>query len=107
MGKSTTALVGLANLESELFGTSSTAYLREHQETVLQAIREAFAWLESQVLLVPAVGTNVRGGWRVLNRRGGRFTSDQEWQNHNKESLVPQALQHPRRSGRLLTPLPS
>ena len=44
------------NFESEIYGSYHSIYPREKQNEVLAAIRVAFAWLESQVLIVSAGG---------------------------------------------------
>src|SRR5438128_618629 len=62
----------LGNYESEVFGRDPV-YPRDRQEAVLQAVREAFVWLEAQVLLAP--DANGQHGWRVLSRRGRRLAA--------------------------------
>jgi hypothetical protein len=37
------------------------------------AVGEAWAWLERELLLIPATGINGSNGWRVLSRRGQAF----------------------------------
>ena len=59
-------MIHLNNFNNTLFQPRRATYPREHQTGVLQAVGEAFAWLESQVLIVPAEGTNGPAGWRVL-----------------------------------------
>jgi uncharacterized protein (TIGR02391 family) len=83
-----------SNYESELFGSSNLAYPRTHQDKVLFAIREAFAWLEGQALIIPADSMNGRNGWRVIGRRGRRLTTPTEWEAYRKASLLPKQLLH-------------
>ncbi len=84
----------VANFRSELYSTHEPAYPRDTQETVLRAITEAFAWLESQVLIVPADSTNGANGWRILSRRGERLAAPKDWQAYRKASLLPKELLH-------------
>ncbi len=87
------------NYEGDLFpGHSSavTAYPREQQETVLWAVREAFAWPNGQALIVPDRGTNGQNGWRVIGRRGKRLLKPGGWEEYRSASLLPKQLLHPR-----------
>src|ERR1700728_2789590 len=63
----------LGNLESELWQPSSNPnqprYPFDKREVIGLVLREAWAWLEAQGLLIPAEGANGEGGWRVLSRR--------------------------------------
>jgi hypothetical protein len=83
------------NFESELFGMSNASYPRERQEDVLEAIREAFAWLEGQALLVMPDPSNARGGWKRIGRRGRRLLSEAGTTEYKAASLLPQKMLHP------------
>ena len=87
--------ITLINYESELFG-HSPAYRREQQANVMTAIREAFAWLESQALIVSPDSRNGQNGWRVASRRGQRLVRVPDWAAYRKASLLPKALLNPR-----------
>jgi uncharacterized protein (TIGR02391 family) len=86
----------LSNFSSALFSHHHIAYPREHQVGVLQAVGEALAWLESQVLIVPDEGTNGQNGWRVLSRRGRRLAIPENLEAYRQASLLPKKLLHPR-----------
>lgn len=49
---------------------------------VERAVVEAWCWLESQALLVPASRFNGGDGWRVLSRRAARFTAVADFPPH-------------------------
>src|SRR5262249_47896308 len=60
------------SFESELFSMTYAAYPRERQEEVLEAVREAFSWLDGQALII-AGGSNPRSNWMRISRRGRRL----------------------------------
>lgn len=84
----------LLNYEGELFGAAGTAYPRQHKDTVMEAIREAFAWLEGQALIVWQDGHNGPHGWRKAGRRGMRLASAIAWADYRNASLLPKRLLH-------------
>jgi uncharacterized protein (TIGR02391 family) len=92
---SNNGMISPGNYESELFSMSSAAYPRERQQEVLDAIREAFAWLEGQALLIPADSQN-RSAWRKIGRRGRRLLSEARLAEYKAASLLPRQLLHPR-----------
>jgi uncharacterized protein (TIGR02391 family) len=59
-------------------------------------VEEAWAWLESQGLLIPAGDTNGRNGWRVLSRRSKRFQNDQEFAQYAVSRMFPKNALHPK-----------
>jgi uncharacterized protein (TIGR02391 family) len=89
-------MISLSHLESELFPPFNPAYPRETQEGVLQAIREAFAWLEGQALLIWPDTMNGQHGWRKIGRRGHRLVTEKGWQDYKQASLLPKDLLHSR-----------
>lgn len=80
------------NFEGELYQLSSSAYPPEGQTEVLAAIREAFAWLEGQALLVGADPSNARNGWRVIGRRGRRLLTEEGAADFRAAQLLPRRL---------------
>jgi uncharacterized protein (TIGR02391 family) len=60
----------------------------------MTAIREAFAWLESQALIVWPDSNNGRNGWRIASRRAQRLVRPPDWEAYRKASLLPKALLH-------------
>jgi uncharacterized protein (TIGR02391 family) len=87
-------MIHAGNFESELFQLSSSQYPFERQPEVLAAVREAFAWLESQVLLVAADPMNARNGFRQISRRGRRLLTTAGQADYRAASLLPRALLH-------------
>ena len=88
-------LIHAGNFESELFGMSNSAYPRARQEEVLEAVREAFTWLDGQALLIMADPTNARSGWRKVGRRGRRLLSEAGTVEYKAASMLPQKMLHP------------
>ena len=79
----------LSNLENELWEGShlhnqEPLYPAMHRGQISLALREAWAWLEAQGLLIPEDGNNGRNGWRVLSRRARRFESQAEFANEHR-----------------------
>src|SRR5262245_8979127 len=68
--------------------------LASDRKRVLQAVREAFAWLEGQALLVRADARN--SAWRRINRRGERLVSEAGAADYKAASLLPRKVLHPR-----------
>ena len=88
-------MIHAGNYESELFQLSYAAYPRERQAEVLAAVREAFAWLEGQALLVGADPDNARNGWRRIGRRGQRLLSETGTEEYKAASMLPRQMLHP------------
>lgn len=84
---------------SEAFGTVGSvtpAYPRNRQGEIHLALAEAWAWLESQGLLVPAEDTNGTNGWRHLSRRARRIESAADFANFRFARLLPKEILHSR-----------
>lgn len=62
---------------------------------VLVAIREAWAWLEGQGLLIPAEGQNGDNGWRQLARRAGNIATPEGLADFQAARALPRHLLHP------------
>jgi len=85
----------LINYEAELFG-HRPAYPRERSKEVMQAISEAWAWLEGQALIVWPDVHNGQHGWRMASRRGRRVAQPADWTAYRQASLLPKQVLHPR-----------
>ena len=72
------------------------SYPSEKHGLIDQAMREAFAWLEAQGLLIPASGTNGKNGWRVLSRRAQQFEDESAFANYKQGKMLPRELLHSR-----------
>lgn len=94
--KDNNGMIHPGNFESELFRFDETAYPREDQDVVLEAVRESFAWLEGQALLVAPDPMNAQGGWRRIGRRGRRLATEQGAADYKQAALLPKQLLHPR-----------
>lgn len=74
---------------------SGHEYPRERQDEITQALIEAWAWLEAQGLIVPAVGMNGNNGWRVLSRRARSFENEEQFKSYAIARTLPQEALHP------------
>jgi hypothetical protein len=95
----TNGMMHPGNFETELFPSSDiapTAYPRERRNEVLEAVREAFAWLDGQALLIAADPTNARHGWKRIGRRARRLVSQAGSDEYKAASLLPRNVLHPR-----------
>lgn len=77
-------------------GSATPSYPRNRQQEVHLALAEAWAWLESQGLLVPAEGTNGTNGWRHLSRRARKIESAADFANFRFARLLPKEILHSR-----------
>lgn len=87
------------NMLSEVLGpigSATPSYPRNRQQEVHLALAGAWAWLESQGLLVPAEGTNGTNGWRHLSRRARKLESVADFANFRFARLLPKEILHPR-----------
>lgn len=67
------------NFENDLrAGSENEMYPHQRRAEVGQALREAFAWLTAQGLIVPAPYQS-DGSWKVLSRRARSFTTEPDF----------------------------
>ena len=66
-------------------------YPPEARDEIALAVAEAFAWLESQALLVPKPGSS---GWSVLSRRARRFESREDFRQFQLARRLNRDLLH-------------
>lgn len=71
-------------------GGPASSYPRDVQEPVNEALREAFAWLVREGLLVPK-----RDGWYVISRRGQKMAKRADVDAYRHGNLLPRAQLHP------------
>jgi uncharacterized protein (TIGR02391 family) len=88
-------------LNAELWPSSTvpgqqTPYPRDRQEAIDLALREAWAWLQAQGLIVPAGDPSGRHGWLCLSRRARRFESEAEFARYAVARMLPKDALHPR-----------
>lgn len=65
------------------------------EEEVSLALREAWHWLEINMLILPASGTNGTNGWRQLSRRGLRVLEAKGFSEYRRAAAFPKELLHP------------
>ena len=80
--------------EVNLFDQSPPMYPRERRDEVVEAVREAFAWLDGQALLIEAEPSNPQG-WRKISRRGRRLLSQAGAEEYKAAALLPRKMLHP------------
>jgi len=59
------------------------------------AVREAWQWLEAQILLTWPDNTNGRNGWRVPSRRGREIVSEEAAVQYLRAAELPRDTLHP------------
>ena len=60
----------------------------------MNAVAEAWGYLESQGLIVPEPDNNAPG-WRIISRRGRSLRTDSDFQTYKHARLLPKDLLHP------------
>lgn len=85
--------------QEALFGGLSpgpAAYPKAQAYAITRAAREAFRWLELNLLIMPAEDTNGRNGWRILTRRGEALAEDEaSFRSYVTGLAFPKAMLHP------------
>lgn len=69
-------------------------YPDSHRQSVLQALMEAWVWLEREGLIIPRPGS--QGEWVVISRRGRQLRNADGVEAYRKANLLPRMLLHPR-----------
>ena len=70
-------------------------YDRQQEPQVQLALMEALQWLEINLFLLPAPGTNGMNGFRVLGRRGQELLDREHFDTFQKAAAFPKSLLHP------------
>ena len=70
-------------------------YPGNHDAELEVAYSEAWAWLEINMLIVPATGINGNNGWKILSRRGRSISSERQFEEFRAAAAFPKALLHP------------
>lgn len=90
-------LASLGNYQSEPFGNRNNGaptYPDAARDNFFQATAEAWSWLESQGLIVPAPGMNGQNGFRVLSRRAERIEDAQGMNDFTAARRLPKETLH-------------
>ena len=69
-------------------------YPTEHQDALLQALMEAWVWLEREGLLAPKAGS--QGEWVVISRRGRQLRTRDQVHSYRRANRLPRHQLHPR-----------
>ena len=68
----------------------------------MQALMEAWVWLEREGLLVPKVGA--QGEWVVISRRGQQLRTRDQVNSYRRANRLPRQLLHPRIAQKVWAP---
>ena len=69
-------------------------YPQDQREELMQALMEAWVWLEREGLLVPKVGA--QGEWVVISRRGQQLRTRDQVHFYRRANWLPRQLLHPK-----------
>jgi uncharacterized protein (TIGR02391 family) len=81
-------------LDSYNFGHE--IYPRGQINSIGLALREAFAWLRAQGLIISASGANGQNGLCILSRRARKFQNEREFASYSAARRLPKDALHPR-----------
>ncbi len=83
-------------LNSHNFSLSDTvrSYPREKRKAILEALMEAWIWLEREGLIAPKPGS-FNEGWIFITRRGRKIADRAGLKNYQHSNLLPKYLLHP------------
>lgn len=87
-------VVSLGLVEKALFDPSDGNYPQQSRSDVCAALREAFAWLDAQVLLVWPDEINGANGYRILSRKGVQLSEPRAWENYTRAGSLPRKILH-------------
>jgi uncharacterized protein (TIGR02391 family) len=82
-------------LYSQSAGMPGYPFHQQRHDDIEVAIAEAWAWLEVNLLVVPAPGRNGANGNRVLSRRGKALLENGKFDEFRHAVGFPKALLHP------------
>lgn len=68
-------------------------YPERNRQAVLQALMEAWVWLEREGLIIPRPGS--QGEWVVVSRRGHQLGNSEGIEAYRKANLLPRRLLYP------------
>lgn len=69
-------------------------YPDAHLPEIETALAEAWQWLENQILIVPAPGSNGSNGFRVLGRRARDLQTAEQFKAFRQASAFPREMLH-------------
>lgn len=90
-------------LHTRNFGLSHVVkdYPDKYQKQILEALMEAWAWLEREGLIAPSPGSDV--GWMFITRRGKKLKTKADVDAYRKANLLPKAQIHPQIAEKVYT----
>jgi uncharacterized protein (TIGR02391 family) len=71
-------------------------YPREKLEPALNALMEAWVWLEREGLIIPQPGDNGRHGWCIVSRQGQKIKNREDLRVYQKAGILPVKFLDPR-----------
>lgn len=84
---------GQLNRHNFTLGHTVQDYPKEYWGSLLQALMEAWVWLEREGLIVPQPGS--QGEWVVVSRRGRRLQGAAGVEVYRQSNLLPRNILHP------------
>ncbi|MEO7737940.1 MAG: TIGR02391 family protein [Novosphingobium sp.] len=81
-------------LQGSLFDSHSEKYPQTHRKPVLDALMEAWTWLESEALIVLTDGSS--NGWVRLSRRATGLTEPAAFAEYRAARMLPKEILHPK-----------
>jgi uncharacterized protein (TIGR02391 family) len=89
-------VIGRDALCGGVVNNGQPVYPPERFQQISRAGREAWQWLEVNLLVMPAEGINGNNGWRVLTRRGENLVSDEaRYRTYAGALGFPKTILHP------------
>jgi uncharacterized protein (TIGR02391 family) len=74
---------------------TTKGYPRGREEEVQVAVAEAWGWLRTNLLVVPAPGYNGNNGWLLISRRGNALLESGKFDVFRQAAAFPKSLLHP------------
>ena len=86
---------GLIHLQNVAEVLGQPWYPPQYRDQIAHTLAEGWAWLDKNILLVPAPGTNGANGWRFLSRRANEIASDEDFAAFRSAAQFSRSMLHP------------
>lgn len=86
-------MVTINHITDRLFDDRVCPYDKRHEGAIRNAILEAWHWLKSQNLILPAPGQSAE--WHIISRRGREVVKEGAFAAYRKASSLPKQFLHP------------
>ncbi len=85
----------IISIDPSQLSAGKRPYDREQEPQIHLALMEALQWLEINLFLLPAPGTNGVNGFRVIGRRGQKLLDKDHFDAFREAAAFPKSLLHP------------